>query len=314
METQSAELLFLKSICEKKKQLNSVKPQKFIEKFLKFCIKKNLDIYRGKEEASLNCLEKWWYMYFRSAANKGFNKPPFKIIDDNGKEGFVSSKEDVFESYNKFADKDDELSNIEFFKKLYKLVAFDTTIANRTIKGVKVLMFKGIDDQRAKWLENKPDWKFDGLGIVENFLSINCGIKLANNTLEINIEQVLSYLNKDHTQKEEEECKEQITEKVGYIYLIRERERVKCNENCFKIGKTEIGSSCMELRRLAAYKKEGQVIQLIQCNQDDVNKIEQEIINDFKVRFKLVDGRETFEGDCKMMQKIIMLTMLKYSM
>ena len=86
---------------------------------------------------------------------------------------------------------------------------------------------------------------------------------------------------------------------VGFIYLIREREFVRCGEPVYKVGMTiqEVGDS--GVRRLNAYKKGTELIFLWQC-MDPTQTITIETI--IKKRFQELfrqhdDGHEYFMGD-----------------
>lgn len=87
----------------------------------------------------------------------------------------------------------------------------------------------------------------------------------------------------------------------GYIYLIREREFVRLNENVYKLGKTEQTPN----GRLSGYPKNSEVILFIQT--PDCTEIEKLLIKIFKNNFKqcLQYGTEYFEGNKDEMKNII---------
>ena len=75
------------------------------------------------------------------------------------------------------------------------------------------------------------------------------------------------------------------------IYLIREREFIRCNEDIYKIGKSQ-----NVLDRVKSYPKDSNLHLLIFCK--DSNNYEKEIIKILTERFKLASkyGAEYFEG------------------
>lgn len=91
---------------------------------------------------------------------------------------------------------------------------------------------------------------------------------------------------------------------VSYIYLIQEREHFNLGNQYFKVGRTtqEVG---LRISRFDHYKKESKLIFIINCERCDVVRIERNIINKFNEVFRLVEGKETFQGDEKEMIKII---------
>lgn len=88
---------------------------------------------------------------------------------------------------------------------------------------------------------------------------------------------------------------------LSYIYLLREREFLRLNENVYKIGKTEQEPN----NRLGGYPKGTEVILFINTN--NCNEMETKLIyifqNIFKQRTDI--GKEYFEGDKDYMVKII---------
>lgn len=89
--------------------------------------------------------------------------------------------------------------------------------------------------------------------------------------------------------------------KSHHIYLLREREFIKTNENIFKVGK----SKQENMNRMRDYPNGSDVIIYIKCaNCDETENI---IIKEFKSKFnQMVDiGREYFEGDPDQMVDII---------
>jgi hypothetical protein len=81
------------------------------------------------------------------------------------------------------------------------------------------------------------------------------------------------------------------TNKPGHVYLIKEREFIKTNENIFKIGKsTNIKG------RMPAYPKDSLIYMIAYC-QTDVHTFEKSIIKRFDTLFtKRVDiGLEYYE-------------------
>jgi hypothetical protein len=79
-----------------------------------------------------------------------------------------------------------------------------------------------------------------------------------------------------------------------YVYLLKEREFVKTNENIYKIGKTRQHNN----KRFFAYPKDSILLFQILC--DDCDKLENDIIKVFKKKYNQCKniGIEYFEGDC----------------
>ncbi len=90
--------------------------------------------------------------------------------------------------------------------------------------------------------------------------------------------------------------------KRDYIYLIREREFVKCNEFVYKIGRTQQNPPT---ERISQYPKDSEIVLLILV--DDCFSAEKQLIKVFKQQFthKKEYGNEYFEGDIKDMLKTI---------
>ena len=85
------------------------------------------------------------------------------------------------------------------------------------------------------------------------------------------------------------------------IYLIREREFIKTNENVYKIGKTTQDG----IKRISSYPKGSQVIIVVKV--PDCHESELKLISLFKQKFKHRNdiGNEYFDGDCEQMKSFI---------
>lgn len=88
----------------------------------------------------------------------------------------------------------------------------------------------------------------------------------------------------------------------SYIFLLREREFCRFNENVYKIGKTNQDPNDM----LSGYPKGTQLILFI--NTHDYHVIENKLIYIFKNIFtqRIDIGKKYFEGDKNYMVKIIL--------
>ena len=94
--------------------------------------------------------------------------------------------------------------------------------------------------------------------------------------------------------------------KIGYIYLIREREFVNSNQNVFKVGRTIQKTPTCYLERLKDYKRGSQMLSVIHVDCDDCEHIESKVKDVFNKMFKRHnDGHEYFEGDPKTMSMVI---------
>jgi hypothetical protein len=85
----------------------------------------------------------------------------------------------------------------------------------------------------------------------------------------------------------------------NYVYLIREREFIRTQENIYKLGKTtQVPNS-----RLQGYPKESEVLLFIDV--PDCHKTEKALIVEFDKRFtnRSDIGREYYEGDLNLMKK-----------
>jgi len=89
--------------------------------------------------------------------------------------------------------------------------------------------------------------------------------------------------------------------KEQYIYLIQEREFIKCKEPIYKIAKTK--QEC--LKRVLSYPNGSCLIIQIKCS--DCDKYEKLLINKFKEHFIHMKeiGNKYFKGDKNKMIKII---------
>lgn len=80
---------------------------------------------------------------------------------------------------------------------------------------------------------------------------------------------------------------------IHYVYLLKEREFVKTNENIYKIGK----STQINLSRFSQYPNGSILYFQMICK--DCNKIERNVINKFRVKYinRTDIGHEYFEGN-----------------
>ena len=90
-------------------------------------------------------------------------------------------------------------------------------------------------------------------------------------------------------------------EPTNYIYLVKEREFIKTNENIYKIGRSKQENT----KRFLQYPKGSELILQETCI--DCIKTEKMIINEFKNHFihRKDIGYEYFEGDYLKMRKIV---------
>jgi hypothetical protein len=90
-------------------------------------------------------------------------------------------------------------------------------------------------------------------------------------------------------------------ESTNYIYLVKEREFIKTNENIYKIGRSKQENT----KRFLQYPKGSELILQEVCI--DCIKTEKMIINEFKKHFihRKDIGNEYFEGDYLKMRKIV---------
>jgi hypothetical protein len=90
-------------------------------------------------------------------------------------------------------------------------------------------------------------------------------------------------------------------EPTNYIYLVKEREFIKTNENIYKIGRSKQENT----KRFLQYPKGSELILQEVCI--DCIKTEKMIINEFKKHFihRKDIGNEYFEGDYLKMRKIV---------
>jgi hypothetical protein len=97
---------------------------------------------------------------------------------------------------------------------------------------------------------------------------------------------------------------------INYIYLLKEREFIKTNENIYKIGKTKQ----INLSRFAQYPNGSCLYFQMICSNCD--KIEKNLINKFKSQSTFVYrsdiGYEYFQGDYKEMIQLIYSTIFSF--
>lgn len=99
---------------------------------------------------------------------------------------------------------------------------------------------------------------------------------------------------------------------VSYIYLIREREFLKKGEQIYKVGRTTQKPNA-RIARFDGYKKDSELIIIVECLTSKVVEIETDIKRQFNVAFKLhTDGTESFYGNAKEMAEIIYETIRRY--
>lgn len=97
----------------------------------------------------------------------------------------------------------------------------------------------------------------------------------------------------------------------SYIYLIQDG--IYKDTNVYKIGKTtQKNGDTRFLNRLRQYNKNSIQKNVFEVNNDFVDQIEQEIINEFRINFNLVQGKEWFQGNFVEMIKIIDKIKYKY--
>jgi len=98
---------------------------------------------------------------------------------------------------------------------------------------------------------------------------------------------------------------------VSYIYLIQERENFEKNNNVFKIGRTTQEPN-NKINRLQNYKKGSKILLVMECENEKVKSIEQNIKVIFNSKFKRhSDGYEHYIGDKDHMINIITSLILK---
>lgn len=85
----------------------------------------------------------------------------------------------------------------------------------------------------------------------------------------------------------------------NYVYLLREREHIRLNEDTYKLGKTTQEPNS----RLAGYPKGSEVILFIDV--EDCHKTESTLIREFDTNFehKKEYGREYYNGDLNKMKQ-----------
>ena len=90
-----------------------------------------------------------------------------------------------------------------------------------------------------------------------------------------------------------------------FIYILQEREFVKNNENCYKLGKT-----INPKQRLSSYPKGSKIFLILKC--DDCDRAEKDLIDMFKTSFFSRNdiGKEYFQGDLLEMTNTVMKYLL----
>jgi hypothetical protein len=95
---------------------------------------------------------------------------------------------------------------------------------------------------------------------------------------------------------------------TDYIYIIHTRECIKCNENIYKIGRTQTGSK----KRVSTYPNDSVLI--AQFNVNDAVKSEKEILTLCKNKYKQIRkyGIEYFQGDISSIKNDVYAITQKY--
>lgn len=88
----------------------------------------------------------------------------------------------------------------------------------------------------------------------------------------------------------------------SYVYLIREREHIRMEEEIYKLGKTTQEPNS----RLAGYPKDSEVV--LYMDVPDCHKTERKLMDEFDERFisRRDIGREYYEGDLNHMKRTFM--------
>lgn len=88
----------------------------------------------------------------------------------------------------------------------------------------------------------------------------------------------------------------------SYVYLIREREHIRMNEEIYKLGKTTQEPNS----RLAGYPKNSEVV--LYMDVPNCHTTEKNLMNEFDERFisRRDIGREYYEGDLNHMKRTFM--------
>lgn len=95
--------------------------------------------------------------------------------------------------------------------------------------------------------------------------------------------------------------------KIGYNYLVQEREHVNTKTNVYKQGMTTQYPDTQIDRIRQGYKKGSLMLLIISCEPKDAKIREQKIKKAFNEKFEQhPDGPEHFIGDCNEMMKIMM--------
>lgn len=95
--------------------------------------------------------------------------------------------------------------------------------------------------------------------------------------------------------------------KVGFIYLIREREFFITRQHVYKVGSTIQQGGQHRIHRFQDYKKGSELIFMWQCvDPSKVREVESRIIQELSKEFdRHIDGREHFKGNRFLMTNVI---------
>jgi hypothetical protein len=103
------------------------------------------------------------------------------------------------------------------------------------------------------------------------------------------------------------ETKNSEIDKVGYNYLIQEREHLILNQQVFKTGMSVQLPNNQIDRLKQGYKKGSKILFIACCKPEEARERETKIKNELKKKFKNhTDGIEHFIGDYKEMMRIMM--------
>lgn len=95
-----------------------------------------------------------------------------------------------------------------------------------------------------------------------------------------------------------------IRKSASYIYLIQDGKDM--DTDVYKIGKTtQENGDTRTIDRFDAYSENTIIYRLLEVDTEHVDDIERKVINIFRDTFTLVQGREWFKGDIKLMKTMI---------
>jgi len=200
-------------------------------------------------------------------------------------------------------------SNIETYTIAYGYSSYDKIKLTR-LYVINSLCFPGgdIDNKYIDYTSKVYNDMLDYTNLNKNRMK---GMKHSKNVIEKKefLKRVKSCISQNKTRENDdvvEIMEDDGSVRLGYIYLLREREFLKNDEKVYKVGRTLQKGASLTIDRLKAYKKGSELLFIREVAGDNVKNIETSIVKSFESKFmRHSDGNEYFIGNAEIMIDII---------